>query len=163
MLSRLKSNRKLYQTRFSFGVTSAIITNLGLISGLDTLSHPKLSIIGGILLIAFADNIADSLGIHIYQESECIIEKDAWLSTITNFLARAFVSLTFVFLVAVLQIKLAVFCSMVWGLALLTIMSYAIAKVRKVNPFMAIFEHVGIAVGVIIASHLIGKWIIGRF
>jgi len=159
----LKNQRRLYQTKFSFGATSAIITNLGLITGLDTLSHPKLSIIGGILVIALADNIADSLGIHIYQESECIGEKDAWFSTITNFLARALISSTFIFLVALLQIRLAVACSVIWGLTLLTIMSYTIAKSRKVNPFQAIFEHVSIAILVIVASHIMGKWIISRF
>jgi len=159
----LKNQQRLYQTKFSFGATSGIITNLGLITGLETLSHPKLSIIGGILVIALADNIADSLGVHIYQESECINEKDAWFSTITNFLARALISLTFIFLVATLPIKLAVYCSVIWGLALLTIMSYTIAKGRKLNPLPAIFEHVSIAILVIVASHLIGKWIISRF
>ena len=163
MLRILKNQHRLHQTKFSFGVTSAIITSLGLIAGLDTLSHPKLSIIGGILVIAVADNISDSLGIHIYQESECISERDAWFSTITNFLARFFVSSTFIFLIAALQIKLAVFCSVAWGLALLIIMSYTIARARKVNPFMAIFEHLSIATLVIVASHFIGKWIIGRF
>ncbi len=163
MLKILKSNQRLYQTKFSFGVTSAVITNLGLITGLDTLAHPKLSIIGGILVIALADNIADSLGIHIYQESECINEKEVWLSTLTNFLARLFVCLVFIILVAALSIKLAVLCSISWGLALLTAMSYTIAKNRGAKPFRVISEHIGIAIIVIIASHFIGRWVISRF
>lgn len=163
MLKMLKDQRRLYQTKFSFGATSAIITNLALITGLDTLAHPKLSIIGGILVIAVADNISDSVAVHIYQESECINEKEAWLSTITNFLARAFISSTFILLVAALPIALAVPCSVTWGLALLTIMSYTIAKGRKVNPFLAIAEHLSIAIGVIVASRIIGRWIISRF
>lgn len=161
-MNDLKSKSRLPQTKFSFGATSAIITILGLITGLDTLAHPKLSIIGGILLIALSDNISDSIGIHIYQESECIGSKEVWISTLTNFLTRLFVSLSFVFLVAVLPIKLAVLCSLIWGLAILTFMSYIIAKERKVNPYLAIFEHVSLAVFVIAASHFIGRSVITR-
>jgi VIT1/CCC1 family predicted Fe2+/Mn2+ transporter len=163
MSDNLNNRRRLEETKFSFGATSAIITNLGLITGLDTLTHPRLSIIGGILLIALADNISDSFGIHIYQESECIGSKEVWLSTLSNFLTRIFVSLVFIILIAALPIGLAVACSMAWGLTLLAVMSYVIAKDRKVNPFQAIFEHISIAIVVITLSHFVGKGIIGRF
>jgi hypothetical protein len=65
-LQRLKS---ILPTRFSFGATSAIITNLGLIVGFDSLSNPKSSIIRSMLVIGIADNISDTLGMHVYQES----------------------------------------------------------------------------------------------
>jgi vacuolar iron transporter family protein len=163
MLDNLENKCRRYQTKFSFGATSAIITNLGIITGLDTLMHPKLSIIAGILVVALADNIADSFGIHIYQESECIDNKEIWFSTLSNFLTRIFVSLTFIILVAVLPLSLAVPCSICWGLTLLAIMSYAIAKERKVNPYSTIFEHIFIAVFVITLSHFVGRYIINRF
>jgi VIT1/CCC1 family predicted Fe2+/Mn2+ transporter len=163
MSSNLENKCHRYQTKFSFGATSAIITNLGIITGLDTLAHPKLSIIAGILMVALADNIADSFGIHIYQESECIDSKEVWLSTLSNFLTRIFVSLTFIILVAALPINLAISLSIGWGLALLATMSYAIAKDRKVNPYSAIFEHIIIAIFVITLSHFIGRYIISKF
>ena len=163
MLKMLRDQHRLYQTKFSFGATSAIITSLGLITGLDTMTHPKMSIIGGILVIALADNISDSVGIHIYQESECINEKEVWLSTATNFLARLVVSATFIFLVAALPINAAVFCSMLWGLSLLAALSYTIAKKRKLNPYLVVLEHLVIAVCVIIASHFFGRFFIKRF
>jgi len=163
MLNNPENKRRRYETKFSFGATSAIITNLGIITGLDTLIHPKLSIIVGILTVALADNIADSFGIHIYQESECIDIKEVWFSTFTNFLTRIFVSFTFVVLVALLPISLAMPCSIFWGLALLAVMSYIIAKERKVNPYSAIFEHIIIAVLVIILSHFAGRYVISKF
>ena len=162
MLNSLENKCRRYQTKFSFGATSAIITNLGIITGLDTLTHPKLSIIAGMLVVALADNIADSFGIHIYQESECIDNKEIWFSTLSNFLTRIFVSLTFVILVAALPIVLAVPCSICWGLALLAIMSYAIAKDRKVNPYSEIFKHIIIATFVITLSHFIGRYLISK-
>lgn len=55
--------------KFSFGATSSTITSLGIIFGLLTSGNPKASVIGSLLVVAVADNIADSLGIHIYRES----------------------------------------------------------------------------------------------
>lgn len=153
---------RLYETRFSFGATAAIITNLGLIAGLRTGEYAKLSIIGGMLVIALADNISDSVGIHIYQEAECIATKEVWLSTMSNFLTRLLVSMTFISLIAFLPLNIAVVLSILLGLFLLSVMSYMIAKDRKINPYLAIFEHVGIAILVIILSSFAGKMIISK-
>ena len=163
MSNDLKNTVRPAQTRFSFGATSAIITNLGIITGLDTLTHPKLSIIGALLVIALADNLSDSFGIHIYQESEHIGKKEVWLSTLTNFLTRLFVSSTFIILIIALPIRLATVCSVIWGLFVLIVMTYTIAKQQKINPFSAIFVHLTIAVVVVVASNFIGAFVITRF
>jgi VIT1/CCC1 family predicted Fe2+/Mn2+ transporter len=163
MSNDLKNTVRPPQTRFSFGATSAIITNLGIITGLDTLTHPKLSIIGALLVIALADNLSDSFGIHIYQESEHIAKKEVWLSTLTNFLTRLFVSSTFIILIIVLPIRLAAVCSVIWGLFVLTVMTYTIAKQQKIKPFSAILVHLTVAVVVVVASNFIGGFVISRF
>jgi len=163
MLEQQQEKCRLKQTKFSFGATSAIITNLALITGLRTAEYAKLSIISGMLVIALADNISDSLGIHIYQESECLKAKEVWLSTFTNFFARLLVSFSFIFLVFFLPIKLAVICAILWGLLLLTMMSYTIAKKREVNPYLAMLEHVGIAILVIIVANSAGQLLISKF
>lgn len=163
MENDLKNTVRPTQTRFSFGATSAIITNLGIITGLDTLAHPKLSIIGALLVIALADNMSDSFGIHIYQESEHLSKKEVWLSTLTNFFTRLFVSLTFIALIILLPIKFAAVCSVGWGLLILTVMTYAIAKQKKISPYSAILTHTIIAVLVVAASNFIGAFLIARF
>jgi len=162
MLSYVKDKCRLYQTKFSFGAVSAIITNLGLIVGLRTGEHAKLSIIVGILVIALADNIADSMGIHIYQESECLKTREVWLSTFTNFITRLLVSLTFILLVIFLPIRAGIACSLLWGLLLLAAISYTIAKDRRANVYLVILEHLVIAIIVIIASNFIGKLVINK-
>ena len=159
----MKNIARPTQTRFSFGATSAIITNLGIITGLDTLAHPKLSIIGALLVIALADNMSDSFGIHIYQESEHLSKKEVWLSTLTNFFARLFVSSTFIVLIILLPIKVAAACSVIWGLLILTVMSYAIARQRKMNPYTAILVHTIVALFVVTASKFIGAFLIAKF
>lgn len=159
MFKLIKKHARLYQTKFSFGASSALITNLGLIMGLDSGPNAKFSIIAGILVIAIADNISDSFGIHMYQESECIERKEVWFSTFTNFLTRLIVSAIFIALVYFLPMNIAVISSLIYGLLLLAFMSYLIAKDEEINPFFAIAEHLGIALGVIVLSELVGKWL----
>jgi VIT1/CCC1 family predicted Fe2+/Mn2+ transporter len=71
---------------FNFGLTSGIITTLGLMVGLNSSTHSKLVVIGGILTIAMADALSDAMGIHISQESENKhTVKEVWESTFYYF------------------------------------------------------------------------------
>ena len=83
-------------SRYSFGSTAAIVTSVGLIVGFGAASVPRSTIVSGLLIIAVADNISDSLSIHIYQESENLEPRDAFRATLTNFVARLLVALSFV-------------------------------------------------------------------
>jgi len=154
--------KRLYETRFSFGATAAIITSLGLIIGLRTGAHAKFSIIASIMVIALADNISDSFGIHIYQESEGLSPREVWFSTATNFLTRILVSSLFVFLVAFLPLNIAVISSIILGLLLLASMSFIISKDRGTNPYPTVIEHLSVAVLVIVASNYLGKLILSK-
>ena len=56
---------KFSKKGFSFGLTSAVITTLGLITGLDSSTGSKIVVISGILTIALADAFSDALGMHM--------------------------------------------------------------------------------------------------
>ena len=155
--------RRPGETKFSFGTTSAIITNLALICGLDTVNNPKRAIVGSILVIAFADNFSDSMGIHVFQESEGLGDKEVWLSTATNFFSRVVVSLSFIALVLALPLRVAVPCAVAWGLSLLAMMSYSIARDRGVDGRREMLIHVCMAVLVITVSHFVGNFLVARF
>ena len=150
-------------TKFSFGGTSGIITNLAIIIGLDTLANAKISIIGSLLVVALADNISDTLGIHIYQESEGLSRKAVWISSFTNFLARFLVSLGFIFIIFLLPIKIAVITSIIYGFLVLSTVSYLISKRKKVSPWQPVIEHIMIALIVIFLSHYFSNFIISLF
>jgi len=45
----------------------------------------------------------------------------------------------------------------------LSILSYFIAREQKVNPYLAILQHVTITVLVVIVSNFLGKWIMDIF
>jgi VIT1/CCC1 family predicted Fe2+/Mn2+ transporter len=150
-------------TKFSFGATSAIITCLALIIGLSKSANPKLSIVASLLVIAIADNISDSLGIHIYQESDLKKSEVVRANTFFNFLTRFFVILIFILLVVFLPTGYAIIFSIIWGISLLIVLSYSIAKEQKVNPYKAIFEHVAVAVVIIFVSNFLSEWILHFF
>lgn len=113
--------------------------------------------------LALADNISDSFGIHIYQELEKIETREVWVSTILNFLARIIVSLSFVALILTLPLNLAILVSIVWGLLLLALVSYLIARHEELNPYASITTHLLIAIAVIFASNVIGDLLINHF
>jgi len=151
-------------SRFSFGITAAITTSLAIIIGLGPTHNPKIYIISTLLVLAIADNLTDSLGIHIYRESQCIGEKrDTLISTISNFLTRLTISITLIMFVFLLSMHYAIISSVVLGLSLLVVLSYLIAIKQKKNPYKAVLEHIGIVVVVIIISYFLGQMITNYF
>ncbi|MCD6223428.1 MAG: hypothetical protein J7J73_00805 [Deltaproteobacteria bacterium] len=148
------------KTGLSFGLTSAIITTLGLMVGLHSGTHSKPVVIGGILTIAIADAFSDALGIHISEESENRhTTKEIWESTLSTFLFKFVFALTFIVPVLLFQLSTAIIVSVIWGLLLLGIFSFYIAKEQKIKPWMVIAEHLLIALVVIIITHYVGTWI----
>jgi len=144
-----------------FGLTSGIITTLGLIVGLHSGTHSKIIVLGGILFIVIADSLSDALGIHMSEESgsKSITKKEIWESTISTFVFKLIFASTFIIPILILSLQIAVIVSVVWGLSLLTIFSFYIAKKQNKNPSRAIIEHLIIAIIVIVTTHFVGKWI----
>ena len=144
---------------FSFGLTSGVITTLGLIVGLNSSTHSALVVIGGILTIAIADAFSDALGIHIAEESGGSSIKEVWESTISTFLSKFVFALTFVIPVLLFPLSTAVVVSIVWGLFLISYISFYISKQNNTKPYKMIIEHLAIAVLVIFITHYVGTWI----
>jgi len=152
------------KTGFSFGLTSGIITTLGLIVGLNAGTHSKTAVIGGILTIAIADAFSDALGIHVSQESQNTqSDRSIWEATVVTFLAKLVFSLTFIIPVLLLKLDKAVFASVIWGFSILAIFSFIIAKGEKKNPKNVVIEHLVIGLVVIFLTNLLGNWIAGIF
>lgn len=148
------------KTGFSFGLTSGIITTLGLIVGLNSSTHSKLVVLGGILMIAIADALSDALGIHICEESENKhTAKQIWTSTTSTFLAKFVFALTFVIPILLFSLSTAVIISVIWGLSLLSAFSFYIAKEQKAKTWRVVAEHLFIAVAVIIITYYVGQWV----
>ena len=152
------------KTGFSFGLTSAIITTLGLMIGLYSGTGSKLVVIGGIITIAIADAFSDALGIHIAEESKNKnTTREIWEATISTFLSKFVFALTFIVPVLLCPLATAVIVSVVWGLSLLGILSFYIAKEQKVKPWKVISEHLIIASLVIVVTYYVGIWVKSTF
>ncbi|MFA5382010.1 MAG: VIT1/CCC1 transporter family protein [Candidatus Micrarchaeia archaeon] len=144
----------------SFGLTSAVITTLGLIVGLNAGTHSKLVIIGGIITIAVADAFSDALGIHISEESQKNNkDSEIWESTISTFICKFIFALTFLIPILLFDLSTAIIASIIWGLLVISILSYKISKTRKTNPWETIGEHLFIAMIVILITNFIGQLI----
>ncbi len=146
-----------------FGLTSATITTLGLIIGLDAGTGSKLAVAAGILTIAVADSFSDALGVHIAKESEGnFSEREVWQATIFTFICKFFFALTFLIPVLLLKENLAIIVAIAWGILMLVILNYQVARASQQKPLKVIFEHVFIALMVIVLSRGAGL-LIGRF
>ncbi|MFH1221953.1 MAG: hypothetical protein V1492_02610, partial [Candidatus Micrarchaeota archaeon] len=142
----------------SFGITSAVITTLGLIVGLNSTTHSHLTVLGGIFIIAIADAFSDALGMHISQESECrYTAQEIWKATISTFVSKFIFAMTFavpVLLVpGLLDLNTAIIIDVAWGFSLLALFSYRLAKRSKTNPVEVIGEHLLTAILVVIATY----------
>ncbi|MBU2598217.1 MAG: hypothetical protein KKC53_03435 [Actinobacteria bacterium] len=152
--------RHTIRTGISFGLTSGIITTLGLIVGLHSGTHSKIVVISGVLIIAIADAFSDAFGIHISEESENIhTAKEIWESTIYTFLAKFIFALIFVIPILMFELSIAMITSVILGLFMLSIFSFIIAREQKRRPWKVIAEHLIIALVVIIITHYVGDWI----
>jgi VIT1/CCC1 family predicted Fe2+/Mn2+ transporter len=146
-------------TKYSFGATSAIATSLAFIVSLSGSPAPRTPIIGALLVLAVADNITDSLGIHVFQESDLKSQSTVNASTLSNFATRLVLVLSFVALVYLLPIGVAVAASIAWGVSILVTLSYLIATEQKADPTRAILQHVAIAALVVVSSLVMRDWI----
>jgi VIT1/CCC1 family predicted Fe2+/Mn2+ transporter len=156
--------RLALKTGFSFGLTSGIITTLGLMVGLHSGTHSEMVVIGGILTIAVADAFSDALGIHISQEAQDKhSEKEIWLATIATFLSKLLFALTFILPVLFLELLPAIVVGVIWGLSVLAVFSFLIGKQRGADAWKVVLEHLVIALMVIVTTHFIGDWIAGVF
>jgi VIT1/CCC1 family predicted Fe2+/Mn2+ transporter len=152
--------RHSIKTGLSFGLTSAIITTLGLMVGLHSGTRSKLVVISGILIIAIADAFSDALGIHMSEESENTHStKEIWESTIATFVAKFVFTSTFIIPLLLFPLNTAIVVSILYGLVLLSLFSFYMAREQGEKLWKVIAEHLVIAVIVIILTHYVGEWV----
>ena len=149
-------------TAISFGLTSGVITALGMIVGLHSATSSRLVVVAGIIIMAIADGLADAAGLHISEESE--LEKgrakhtarEIWLTTIFTFVSVTGIILTFAIPILIFPLKIAVPVAIGWGMSLLIVLNFSIAKAKKESPIKLISEHILLALFVIIVSYYAG-------
>jgi len=141
-------------------MTSAVITTLGLMVGLNSGTHSRIVVLAGILTIAIADAFSDALGIHVSKESENThTARQIWGATIATFVAKFLFASTFIVPVLLFPLSTAITVSLICGLGILTALSYYIARMQNESPWKIIGEHLLIAVIVLVITHRVGLFI----
>lgn len=147
----------------AFGLTSGIITTLGLLVGLAAGTSSRTAVLGGIFTIAVADAMSDALGIHISRESEGHDTRDVWVATFATFGAKLVTALSFAVPVLLLGLGAAVVASILWGAGGLVVLSVDLARRQGVPAAPIVGEHLGVAVLVVGAAQLVGVGISSVF
>jgi VIT1/CCC1 family predicted Fe2+/Mn2+ transporter len=147
-----------FRKGLGFGLTSGVITTLGLIVGLDASTESRFAVIAGILAIAVSDAFSDALGMHISEESTYKkTKRQIWDAMIATFFAKFFFALSFVIPFFIFSLSEAVFVCIIWGVSLISYYSYHLAKKERINPSKAIIEHVSITLIVVAAAYIVGR------
>lgn len=148
------------RTGLYFGATSGVITTIGLITGLNAGTGSVAAVLGGIFVIAVADAMSDALGIHLAEEADPnATTRHVWAATISTFLNKFIFALSFAVPLLLLPLETAVAASLLWGMFVIVVLSYFLARTQNSRPLHVIGEHLGIAVLVVVLSHFIGVWV----
>lgn len=152
------------KTGFSFGLTSGVITTLGLMVGIESATASKLAVVGAILTIAVADALSDALGIHMSEESvHEHTQRQIWESTFSTLIFKFFFAMVFLIPVLLLNLDLAVWVSVGMGILILGIFSYQIAKEKEAKVKMVILEHLLVAALVVTVAKIVGSLVAYTF
>lgn len=148
-----------FRKGLGFGLTSGIITTIGLMVGLYSGTNSDIIVIGGILTIAVADSFSDALGIHISEEFEAKKStKKVWEATISTFIFKFIFSSIFIIPVLFFELFTAIVISIVFGLIMIGTFSFKFAKDQKANPWKATGEHLLVTTVVIVITYYTGVW-----
>jgi len=149
---------------FNFGLTSGIITTLGLMVGLNSSTQSHYVVISGILTIAVADALSDSIGMHFAVESQNnYSNKEIWEATFSTFVYKFIFSSMFIIPIIFLDLNKAVLIGILLGLYLIIANSLYLARQQEIKPIPVVLEHVIFTIGVVVVAHFIGIFISAIF
>jgi len=152
--------RESLKAGLNFGMTSGVITTLGLMVGLHSGTRSQLAVVGGIITIAVADSLSDAMGVHVSKEAEGgHSDSEIWLATAATFLTKLVIASTFVFPVLLLELQAAMLAGLVWGAVLIATLSWVVARSQGADPRWVILEHMAVGALVVVITHLFGDWV----
>ena len=115
------------------------------------------TVIGGILSIAIADSLSDSLGVYSLKISERgTTKKQALKSAINVFIGKLIFALSFIFPFLLFSLSSAIIVSIIWGLLLIIFLNLLIAIAQNENILKTIIKNTIIAFAVLVVSYALG-------
>jgi len=139
----------------TYGAVSAVMTGLAIIIGLSSTISAKTNIIVALLVIAIADNISDSFGIHFQEESQLLSKDKVRNATLLNFVSRFVTTAILILFVIIFSMTLAIILSILFCFFVIISLSYIISKRQNTNPYKAVFGHLATAIALMVASYIL--------
>ncbi|MEI8061612.1 MAG: hypothetical protein WCG99_04975 [Candidatus Berkelbacteria bacterium] len=144
-----------------FGLTSGIIATLGMMIGLNQGTHSTTVVLAGIGVIAVTDALSDAVAVFMADETELKPEVSIWQESLSTFFSKFLIGVSFALPVIFMDLSDAVIFSIIYGLILITILSYFVAKSEKRPVVKIVLGHLAATVVVVIVSALVGGWVEG--
>ncbi len=146
--------------RFAFGISGGVLTTLGVMIGLLSATASKLAVIGGIVSVAVADSLSDSISMYSAKKTEKgTTQKHAISSALNVFIGKFVFTLTFIIPFLLFSFKTAIIVNLFWGLLLIIFVNLIISIIQEENKIKTITKNTLIAVLVIIISYFVGQLI----
>lgn len=142
-----------------FGITSGVLTTVGLLVGMNAATESRLAVVAGILVIAMADSLSDSFGMYLSKLGERGSSPAAALRyALGTFAGKFLFPLTFVLplMLPVFSLSTAVIVDLAWGATALCLLSAEQALVSQESIFGTIARNLGLATLIVCLSSAIG-------
>ena len=150
--------------RYSFGISSAVLTTIGIIVGVNAATTSTLAVMGGIASVAIADSMSDAMGMYAAKKAERGLSKSiAVWSAFNVFISKLLFTLTFMIPFLFAPLSSAILICIVWGMILISFVSVIIAFINEESIAYSIMKNVIITIIVISASFAAGKAIEALF
>jgi len=145
---------------YVFGISSAVLTTLGIVVGINAATSSRTAIIAGIVGVAVAESCSDAFSMYSLKRSERGVSTRAALrGAIATWLAKATFALTFIIPFLLLDFSPALITSLVWGVALLTFVNIQIAFVQQTPIARTVARNILFAFAVIALSYYAGTFV----
>lgn len=142
----------------AFGITSGVLTTVGVLVGVNSATASRLPVIAAIVAIAVADSCSDAFGMYMAKVSERgTTPKQAFRYALGTLAGKAFFPLTFMGPLLVLPLDVAVGVNLAWGALGLALLSAEQAVVEQQSVIRRIARNLGLAAIIIANSMLAGS------
>ena len=150
--------------KYSFGISGAVLTTLGVTMGLVSTTSSVKVIIGGIISIAAADSMADAMGMYATKKAERGVSNKTAINCAKNvFLSKVFFTLSFAIPYLLFPLGTAMIVAIIWGLILISFMNIIIAFMQEEHLGKAVLKYVTITGIVLTLSRIVGKLVDAYF
>lgn len=145
----------------TFGITSGVMTTIGLLAGMNSATGAKLPIVASIAVIACADSLSDSFGMFMSKLGERGTSKiKAFRFALGTLAGKFFFPLTFLLPIMLFDsLSLSVWVDIAWGLLVLSILTIEQAIVKEESIKRNLLQNLELATLSMGLSSLIGRLI----